>query len=114
MGTDRMHDFLARFGLGSATGIDIGGERAGLVPSPAWKRTAFKRADLQTWFPGETVIAGIGQGYMLVTPLQLAEAAATISMRGERYAPRLVKKIRNARTGEIRELAPRALPPVKL
>jgi penicillin-binding protein 2 len=114
MGIDRMHDFLVLFGLGRATGIDIGGERNGLVPSPAWKRTAFKRADLQTWFPGETVIAGIGQGYMLTTPLQLAEAAATIATRGQRFAPRLVKKIRNARTGEVRELAPKALPPVKL
>jgi penicillin-binding protein 2 len=114
MGIDRMHDFLVHFGLGSATGLDIGGERTGLVPSPAWKRTAFKRADLQTWFPGETVIAGIGQGYMLATPLQLAQVAATISMRGQRFAPRLVKKIRNARTGEIRELAPKALPSIKL
>jgi penicillin-binding protein 2 len=109
-----MHDFLVQFGLGSATGIDIGGERTGLVPSPAWKRTAFKRADLQTWFPGETVIAGIGQGYMLATPLQLAQAAATIATRGQRFAPRLVKKIRDARSGEIRELAPKALPAVKL
>jgi penicillin-binding protein 2 len=114
MGIDRMHDFLVQFGLGSATGIDIGGERTGLVPSPAWKRTAFKRADLQTWFPGETVIAGIGQGYMLATPLQLAQAAATIATRGQRFAPRLVKKIRDARTGEIRELAPKALPSIKL
>jgi penicillin-binding protein 2 len=114
MGMDRMHDFLVQFGLGKATGIDIGGERTGLVPSPAWKRTAFKRADLQTWFPGETVIAGIGQGYMLATPLQLAEAAATIATRGQRFEPRLVKKIRDASTGEIRELAPKAMPPVKL
>jgi len=114
MGIDRLHDFLTRFGLGSATGIDIGGERTGLVPSPAWKKQAFKRPESQVWFPGETVIAGIGQGYVLVTPLQLAEAAATIAMRGQRYAPRLVKKIRNARTGEIVELAPKALPTVKL
>jgi penicillin-binding protein 2 len=114
MGIDRMHDFLVQFGLGGPTGLDIGGERTGLVPSPAWKRTAFKRPELQTWFPGETVIAGIGQGYMLATPLQLAQAAATIATRGQRFAPRLVKKIRDARSGEIRELAPKALPAVKL
>jgi penicillin-binding protein 2 len=112
MGIDRMHDFLVRFGLGGPTGIDIGGERSGLVPSPAWKKTAFKRRELQVWFPGETVIAGIGQGYMLTTPLQLAQAAATVGMRGQRYAPRLVKKIRDSRSGEIRELAPKALPTV--
>ncbi len=110
IGIDRMHDALVRFGLGSPTGIDIAGERAGLVPSRAWKKKAFKRKDLQVWFPGETVIAGIGQGYMLATPLQLAHVAATIAMRGRRYAPRLVKSIRDARTGEVSELPPRALP----
>jgi penicillin-binding protein 2 len=114
IGIDRLHAFLVQFGLGSATGIDIGGERTGLVPSQAWKKKAFKRKDLQTWFPGETVIAGIGQGYMLATPLQLAHAAATISMRGKRYAPRLVKAMRDAETGEIRELPPRELPSVKV
>ena len=114
IGIDRLHAFLVQFGLGSATGIDIGGERTGLVPSQAWKKKAFKRKDLQTWFPGETVIAGIGQGYMLATPLQLAHAAATISMRGKRYAPRLVKAMRDAETGEIRELPPRELPSAKV
>ncbi len=87
IGIDRMHDFLVRFGLGSQTGIDVRGERTGLVPSREWKRKAFKKKELQVWFPGETVIAGIGQGYMLATPLQLAHAAATISMRGKRFAP---------------------------
>ena len=114
MGIDRLHDFLVRFGLGGKTGIDIAGERTGLVPSTEWKRTAFKRKDLQVWFPGETVIAGIGQGYMLATPLQLAQAAATIAMRGRRFAPRLVGRIRDASTGEIRELPPSPLPPVEL
>jgi penicillin-binding protein 2 len=114
IGIDRLHAFLVQFGLGSATGIDIGGERTGLVPSQAWKKKAFKRKGLQTWFPGETVIAGIGQGYMLATPLQLAHAAATISMRGKRYAPRLVKAMRYAETGEIRELPARELPSVKV
>ena len=114
LGIDRMHDFLDGFGLGRETGIDIGGERSGLVPSKAWKKKAFKRRELQTWFPGETVIAGIGQGFMLATPLQLAQAAATIATRGKRYAPRIVKRIRDARTGETRELPAEALPPVKI
>jgi penicillin-binding protein 2 len=112
IGIDRLHDFLVRFGLGGKTGIDIGGERDGLVPSRAWKKKAFKRKDMQVWFPGETVIAGIGQGYMLTTPLQLAHAAATIAARGKRYAPRLVQGIRDSKSGELRRLESRELPAV--
>jgi penicillin-binding protein 2 len=113
MGIDRMHDFLARFGLGAPIGLDIEGERSGILPSQEWKRKAFaKRKDLQAWYPGETVIAGIGQGYMLATPLQLAHAAATIAMRGERWAPRLVNRVRDAQTGQIVPIEPRPLPPV--
>jgi penicillin-binding protein 2 len=114
MGIDRMHDFLAQFGLGEETGIDIAGERTGVLPSTDWKRKAFKRKELQTWFPGETVIAGIGQGYMLTTPLQLAHATAAVAMRGQRFAPRLVRAVRDSRSGEVRELAPRPLPPVQV
>jgi len=112
MGIDRLHEFLTKFGLGAPTGIDIGGERKGLVPSREWKKKAFKNKDLQTWFPGETVIAGIGQGFMLATPLQLAQAAATVSMRGKRFAPRLVTAMRDSVTGEIRKIPPREMPPV--
>ena len=114
MGIDRMHGFLSQFGLGEETGIDIAGERTGVLPSTDWKRKAFKRKELQTWFPGETVIAGIGQGYMLTTPLQLAHATAAVAMRGQRFAPRLVRAVRDARSGEVRELPPRALPPVQV
>jgi penicillin-binding protein 2 len=112
MGIDRMHESLSLFGLGQKTGIDIAGERTGLLPSTAWKRGAFKKREAQVWFPGETVIAGIGQGYMLATPLQLAHATATVAMRGQRFAPRLVRRIRDAQTGEIRDLPPVALPSV--
>jgi len=114
MGIDRMHGFLSQFGFGQETGIDIAGERSGVLPSTEWKRKAFKRKDLQTWFPGETVIAGIGQGYMLTTPLQLAHVTAAVAMRGQRFAPRLVRAVRDARTGELRELPPRPLPPVQV
>jgi penicillin-binding protein 2 len=114
IGIQRLHDFLAQFGLGEKTGIDILGERSGLVPSPAWKKKAFKQRSLQVWFPGETVIAGIGQGYMLTTPLQLAHATATIATRGQRFAPRLVRAVRDSVTGELREVPPRALPPVRI
>ena len=112
IGIDRLHEHLTKFGLGAATGIDIGGERKGLVPSREWKKKAFKNKDLQTWFPGETVIAGIGQGFMLATPLQLAQVAATVSMRGKRFAPRLVTAMRDSVTGEISKLPPRELPAV--
>jgi penicillin-binding protein 2 len=114
LGIDRIHDFLARFGLGAETGIDVGGERSALLPSRDWKKKAFKRREQQVWFPGETVIVGIGQGYMLATPLQLAHVTATISMRGKRYAPRLVTRIRDSTTGVIRRLPPTELPPVEV
>ena len=78
MGIDRIHDFLAPFGLGKKTGVDITNERSGLLPSREWKRK-YKRLP---WFPGETLSLGIGQGYLLVTPMQLASAmVAEISFR---------------------------------
>jgi penicillin-binding protein 2 len=90
MGIDRMHDYLAQFGLGDKTGIDLDGESAGLLPSRDWKQRRFK----QPWYPGETVIAGIGQGYHLTTPLQLATAAAMLANGGKRIEPRLVQAMR--------------------
>ncbi|KVW96997.1 penicillin-binding protein 2 [Thiobacillus denitrificans] len=91
MGIDRMHDYLAQFGLGEKTGIDLDGESSGLLPSRDWKQRRFK----QTWYPGETVIAGIGQGYHLTTPLQLAVAAAMLANGGMRVEPRLVQAVRD-------------------
>lgn len=113
MGIDRMASFLGRFGLGSATGIDIEGERVGILPSTEWKKRAYKRPEFQVWFPGDTISVGIGQGQMLVTPLQLAHAITTLAARGTSYRPRMVRAIRNVRTGEVRELPPVALPKVK-
>jgi penicillin-binding protein 2 len=114
LGINSMHDFLVRFGLDGQTGIDIAGERSGVIPSPEWKKTAFKRREQQVWFPGETVIAGIGQGYVLVTPLQLAHVTATIAARGKRFAPRLVIGVRNSGSGEIELLPSKELPPVEI
>lgn len=113
MGIDRMAMFLSRFGVGAATGIDIQGERLGILPSTEWKKRAYKRPELQAWFPGDTISVGIGQGQMLVTPLQLAHAVATLSARGTRYRPRMVRAIRDVRTGRVHELPPVALAPVK-
>lgn len=103
---DRMHDYLAMFGLGRRTGIDMTGELAGLVPSREWKRRAFKNRADQVWFPGETVIASIGQGYMLATPLQMASMTATIAMRGKRFQPRLVAAFEDPLTGEREQVPP--------
>jgi penicillin-binding protein 2 len=85
MGIDRLSSWMSRFSFGSKTGIDLVGESEGVLPSREWKATRSKDA----WFPGETVIAGIGQGYWEVTPLQLGHALATFAGRGVPYAPRL-------------------------
>ena len=96
LGIDRMHDFMSTFGFGEITGIDIPGEKAGLMPSTEWKRHAYKRAAEQVWFPGETISVGIGQGYMLATPMQLAHAVSGIASRGLIFKPRLVSAVRAA------------------
>ncbi len=101
LGIDRMHDFLSQFGFGQLTGIDISGEKPGLMPSPEWKRHAYKRAADEVWFPGETLNVGIGQGYMLATPLQLAHAVAGIASRGKEFSPRLVIAERAPGKGKI-------------
>jgi penicillin-binding protein 2 len=112
VGIERLSQLFTRFGLGQLTGIDVGGEKPGLVPSPEWKRQTFPKGEAQTWFPGETVIVGIGQGYLLATPLQLATVAAKIAARGRTFAPRMVTAIRDARRGATEVLAPKPLPVV--
>ena len=89
LGIDHMHDFLDRFNFGRRTGIDITSERPGLDPSRDWKRATYN----QPWYPGETLINGIGQGYMLVTPLQLAVATAILANHGRIVKPHMVKAI---------------------
>ena len=113
LGIDAMHEYLTRFGLGSRTGVDIGGEHAGIVPSRQWKEDNF-RGDHKRWYHGETVIASIGQGYMLATPLQLAAATAALATRGERYRPFLVAAVEDALTGERRLTQPERLPDVDI
>ena len=89
LGIDQMSEFMAQFGFGRKTGVDSTGERNGLMPSREWKRAA----EGMPWFPGETLIAGIGQGAMLVTPLQLANSTAALAKKGERFQPHLVKSV---------------------
>lgn len=87
LGIDRMHNFLQRFGFGEKSGIDLTGEKAGLMPSREWKR----KQRNQAWYPGETLITGIGQGFLQVTPLQLARATATLANKGKVVTPFLVR-----------------------
>lgn len=91
MGIDKLSEFGTLFGLGQLTGIDIPNERRGIWPSREWKRLAKG----QPWYPGDTINMSIGQGYVLVTPLQLAVMAATIANRGTRYKPQFIRKIGN-------------------
>tara|TARA_R110002110_G_scaffold3104_9_gene15923 strand:+ start:2117 stop:4000 length:1884 start_codon:yes stop_codon:yes gene_type:complete len=89
IGIDAIADMAKQFGLGSVYGFEVPGEKPGLVPTPAWKR-AVKG---EPWHQGETVIAGIGQGYLLATPLQLAVMAARIANGGLAIVPRLTRAI---------------------
>lgn len=96
LGPDRLSDFLAPFGFGRPTGVDLSGESSGILPSPAWK----KNVRGLPWYPGETVVFGIGQGPIVVTPLQLAAAMAAVANRGMRVQPKLLRAVEDPRTGE--------------
>ena len=95
IGIDRMHQYLDAFGLGQKTNIELTGERIGLIPSTKWKQNMFRREEDKIWYPGETVIASIGQGYMLATPLQLANATAALATRGKRFQAKLILATEN-------------------
>ena len=98
LGIDNIYNFLSRFGFGKKTGIDLDGETSGLLPSQEWKMKRYH----QKWYAGDTVSVGIGQGYSLVTPMQLAYATATLANNGVGYRPHLVREIRGPRSGESR------------
>ncbi len=101
LGIDRMHAFLDGFGFGHRPGLGMPGELAGILPSREWKRA--HRGE--SWFHGETIITGIGQGYFLTTPLQLAQATAVLANRGQYRPPRILKALRPLGNGEIRPVA---------
>ena len=102
-------DFMSQFGFGQKTGIDIDGELPGVLPSREWKRTRFAgkdyREEHRKWYLGDSISAGIGQGYNAFTPIQQAVAIATIANDGVEFRPHLVKSVRDVRTGEVREIA---------
>jgi penicillin-binding protein 2 len=97
LGINRMHEFLQKFGFGEKTGLDTVGEKSGLLPSREWKKSTRNKI----WFPGETLITGIGQGYMLTTPVQLAAATSTLATRGVVRKPFLLKQIKDPLTNEL-------------
>jgi penicillin-binding protein 2 len=92
LGVGRMHDYLQQFGFGDRTGIDIIGELPGLLPSPEWK----KKRRGEPWFPGETIITGIGQGFFLSTPLQLATATSVLANRGYWMIPTIIRAVQES------------------
>jgi len=101
--------FLSKLGFGQKTGVDIEGELTGVLPSREWKRQRFAgknyREEHRKWYLGDSISAGIGQGYNAFTPMQLAHAIAMIANDGVGYTPHLVKSILNVKTGEVREVA---------
>lgn len=100
LGINRLHDGLANFGFGEKTGIDISGESTGLLPSAEWKRRVYN----QPWYQGETLIAGIGQGAVLTTPVQLAMATAALASQGKIVSPHLAYEARDPITDQIQIL----------
>lgn len=102
LGIDNLTAFVRHFGFGRKSDFDIKGEIEGLLPTPEWKMRRFK----QQWYPGETVIVGIGQGYTLVTPLQLAQATAILANNGVAMKPHLVTQIQNTLSGKNQIISP--------
>jgi penicillin-binding protein 2 len=105
LGIDRIHTFLDEFGLGRSTNIDLPLEKEGLLPSRDWKR----RVRHESWYPGETLNVGIGQGYMTVTPMQLAQITARMAMRGAGFKPHLVRALQDPITLETQDIPPEPL-----
>ncbi|MCK5813362.1 MAG: penicillin-binding protein 2, partial [Cocleimonas sp.] len=108
MGISRYSKSLKRFGFGSKTGIDLPHEKSGIMPSSEWKKKRFG----QNWYPGDTVNIGIGQGYWTATPLQLAHAVGTVSMRGMRMRPHVLRGVRASRNLPEKLVAAQQLPSV--
>ena len=100
IGVDALHDFSKQFGFGQITGIDLDGERKGILPSREWKRNAYKSAEQQRWYAGETVSVVVGQGYNSFTLLQLAQGTAVLANNGSYIKPHLVRNQINPLTRE--------------
>src|SRR5207249_1866617 len=106
LNNDAIAGFMKHFGFGERTGIDLQGEATGVLPSPEWKMKRFKRPEQQKWYAGETISIGIGQGYNAYTPIQLAQAMATLANGGAMYRPHLIAYVDDPRSGERRPVEP--------
>jgi penicillin-binding protein 2 len=106
MGVDAIHDFMKPLGFGQVTGIDIQGESRGILPSQAWKRGYYKKAEQQKWYAGETISLGIGQGYNTFTMLQLAQATAILVNGGIKRRPQLVIGTQDSLSRETTRVQP--------
>jgi penicillin-binding protein 2 len=109
LGIDGIARFMGPLGFGSRTGVDIEGESEGILPSPEWKKRRFRKPEQQKWYAGETISIGIGQGYNAFTPIQLAQATATVANDGVVFRPHLVKYVTSSVTGNRREIEPRPI-----
>lgn len=109
LGIDPIARFMALFGFGSRTGIDIAGEATGTLPSTEWKARRFSRPEQKKWYAGETISVGIGQGYNSYTPLQLASAMATLANDGVMFKPHIVNYIEDIRTRDKQPIEPTPL-----
>ncbi|HFD2309451.1 TPA: penicillin-binding protein 2 [Legionella pneumophila] len=110
MGISNIEDMLVKFGLGQLTHVDLHEEANGVIPSARWKR----QTKGVSWYPGDTLISAIGQGFMLATPLQMANATASLSQHGQRFRPHLLIKTVNSDTNETEEYKPFEEYPVSL
>jgi len=111
---DQLHGFLSQLGFGQPTGLDIEGEKPGLLPSREWKRKRFRRPEEQRWYQGDSVSVGIGQGYNLTTPMQLAFATSIVANNGVVYRPHLVRHVVDQRSTETRAVEPQPVRTVPL
>ncbi len=109
LGVERIDKYLELFGFGTSTQIDLVGELAGRVPSPEWKESYFKSAEDQQWYLGDTYNLSIGQGYLLATPLQLAQAFSVIANKGTLFQPQLLKAVLPADSGQREEAQPKVI-----
>lgn len=100
LGIETIASFAKMFGLGRETGIELPSERTGIVPSPAWK----ERVRREQWYPGETISVSIGQGYVTVTPLQMASLIGTVANNGVAYRPHLLRAVMDRTTGHLQDV----------
>ncbi|QDX81743.1 penicillin-binding protein 2 [Denitratisoma sp. DHT3] len=114
LGIDNISAFMRQFGFGQKSGVDVEGESEGVLPSQEWKKKRFKRPEQQKWYAGETISIGIGQGYNAYTPIQLAQAVATLANDGVMFRPHLVKYITDTKSGKQTPIEPKPIKTIPL